>query len=344
MGVYLFLKMKRMTYIGGFGHWPQVAAELSGWHGVEAVGVAPAYEGEDLSAMQVHPALPEGLPVFSSAAEMLSEIRPDVAVVSTRPDYIAQTAVLAADHGCDVICEKPLGVTLEQAVLVYEAVRRNGVRLLPMLSMRTDPVFVKARELYASGAIGEAASIFTQKSYPFGERASWFGDRSKYGGTFPWVGIHSVDMIHFITGLRFRSVTARHANFSHSERPDCEDNCAAIFELSNGALASMTADLLRPTAAPTYGDDRIRIAGTKGVLEAVSNDGVVRVIDGKGERVVSADSGAVSFYGEFLADQVGGLPLVAEEDGFVLTEAMLSARDSADQNGVFVNIESRWGM
>lgn len=332
-----------MVYIGGFGHWPQVAAELSGRQGVETVGVAPAYEGEDVSAICSHSALPENLPVFSSAEVMLSEIRPDVAVVSTRPDHIAKTAILAAGHGCDVICEKPLGLTIREATAVYDALQRNGVRLLPMLSMRTDPVFQKARELYAAGVIGEAASIFTQKSYPFGERPEWFGDRAKYGGTFPWVGIHSVDMIHFITGLQFRSVTARHTNFAHAERPDCEDSCAAVFELSNGALAAMTADLMRPTAAPTYGDDRVRVAGTKGVLEAISNDGVVRIIDGDGERLVSADDDAGSFYGEILTDRKCDFSLVAEDDGFVLTEAMLSARDSADQNGAFVNIESRWG-
>lgn len=334
--------MKRIVYIGSFGHWPQVAQEFCGRDDVDVVGLAPAYDGEVMDALRNHPALQGNPPVFASASAMLSEAKPDIAVVSTRPDWIARTAILAANAGCDIICEKPLGLTVDETSAVYEAIQRNGVRLLPMLSMRTDAVFIKARELYVQGEIGEAVLMSARKSYPFGNRQEWFGERAKYGGTFPWVGIHATDMIHFITGLGFVSVTARHTNFAHPARPECEDSCAAVFELSNGAFATMTADFLRPSTAPTYGDDRIRIAGTTGVLEAVSNEGAVRLINDAGETVVRAESGSVAFYSEILSDSKAEFPLVAPADGFLLTEAVLSARDSADRNGMFVTIESRW--
>lgn len=70
----------------------------------------------------------------------------------------------------------------------------------------------------------------------------------------------------------------------------------------------------------------------------------MRVIDDSGESIVSVESEGVSFCGEILTDREGGFSLVAEEDGFVLTEGMLSARDSADQNGAFMEIQSRWAM
>jgi len=334
--------MKRVAYIGGFGHWPQVADEFRRREDVRTVGAAPAYEGEDLSVLYTHPALPRELPLFESAEGLLSVAKPDVVVVSTRPDHIARIAVLAAGARCDLICEKPLGLSLDETAAVHDAVKRNGVRLLPMLSMRTVPVFLKARELYAKGEIGEAALISTQKSYPFGRRSDWFGDRSRYGGTFPWVGIHAADMIHFITGLGFVSVTARHTNFSHVERPDCEDSCAAVFELSNGAFASVVSDLLRPLSASTYGDDRIRIAGTKGILEVIANERMVRLINEVGESVIDGDAELVPFYSEILNDREDGVSLVAPDDGFLLTDAVLCARDSADENGTFVQIKSRW--
>jgi predicted dehydrogenase len=276
------------------------------------------------------------LPIFDSADPLLQQTSPDVAVISTRPDHIADAIIQAVEVGCDIISEKPLGLSLDEVRSVREAVRENGVRLLPMLSMRTEPVFLKARELFRAEAIGEAVLINTRKSYRFGDRPEWFGDRKQYGGTFPWVGIHAVDMIHFITGLEFSSVFARHANSAHPQRPDCEDACAAIFELSNGAFATASVDLLRPESAPTHGDDWIRIAGTRGVLEASANAGIVKLTDGSGESVVRADSGPVSFYADFL--EKGRSPLVEAEDGFLLTEVALCARDSADQGGVPVQI------
>jgi predicted dehydrogenase len=334
------MKLKRVAYIGGFGHWPQVAREFQGRCDVENVGVAPAYEGESIEVFQDHPAFAEALPVYPSAEGLLTSAGPDLVVVSTRPDHIARNAVLAAEAGCDVICEKPIGLTSVETDAVYDAVQKNGVQLLPMLSMRFNPVMVKAREVYAAGAIGEAASISAQKSYPFGERQEWFGERAKYGGTLPWVGIHAADMIHFVTGLGFASVTARHTNFSHAERPDCEDSCTAIFELTNGAFASVTADLLRPSEAPTYGDDRIRIAGTRGVLEAVANDGTVRLINENGESILRAEPESVPFYSRVLGDSDKDFPAVGPGDGFLLTRAVLAARDSADRNGALIKIKS----
>jgi len=326
--------VKRVGYIGGFGHWPNVAAEFKGLATVQTVGAAPAFEGEDLSALLTHAAMPADLAVFGSIVELLGETQPDAVVVSTRPDHIARTAVRVAEAGCDLICEKPLGLTLLELKAVRDAVRSSGVRLLPMLSMRTDPVFMKARELYQAGAIGESVLINVRKSYRFAERPEWFGDRLKYGGTWPWVGIHAVDMIWFITGSGFVSVSARHRNAAHSTWRDCEDGCAGLFELNHGAFATVSVDLLRPEQAPTHGDDWIRIAGTEGVLEARSNEGTLRLINEGGEVAIPVDSGPIAFYAEILKEERSEFFEAIMDDGFLLTEAVLCARESADQNGL----------
>jgi predicted dehydrogenase len=134
--------------------------------------------------------------------------------------------------------------------------------------MRSRPVFRTARQVYASGAIGQAVLANGRKSYKWGTRPQWFGERSKYGGTIGWVGIHALDFINYITGLEFTSVAAMAANFAHSDRPDCEDNCALVLETSNGGHATISVDYFRPQSAPTHGDDWVRIVGTKGTIEA----------------------------------------------------------------------------
>ena len=40
-----------------------------------------------------------------------------------------------------------------------------------------------------------------------------------------------------------------------------------MLTMRNGGVASVTLDYLRPAAAPTHGDERLRIAGTRGVIE-----------------------------------------------------------------------------
>jgi predicted dehydrogenase len=151
---------------------------------------------------------------------------------------------------------------------VRKSVERNKINLTAMLTMRSDPQFVAARQVYDSGAIGEAVLVNARKSYKWGTRPDWFGDKDKYCGTIGWVGIHAFDYINYITGLNFAKVAAMQGNFAHGERPACEDNCAIVAELGNGGHATISVDYCRPEIAGTHGDDWIRIVGTKGVLEA----------------------------------------------------------------------------
>ncbi len=77
-------------------------------------------------------------------------------------------------------------------------------------------------------------------------------------------------------------------------------------------------------------------------MEVIANEGVVRLINEVGESVIAGDAELVPFYSEILNDREDGVSLVAPDDGFLLTDAVLCARDSADENGTFVQIKSRW--
>jgi hypothetical protein len=52
---------------------------------------------------------------------------------------------------------------------------------------------------------------------------------------------------------------------------------AAVYKLDNGGVATLHMDYLRPQTAPAHGDDRLRLAGTKGIAEYMADLGVVVV-------------------------------------------------------------------
>ncbi len=56
--------------------------------------------------------------------------KPDVVVVSTRPDHILRIAVLVAGARCDLVCEKPLGLSLDETAAVHDAVTRSLCRFI----------------------------------------------------------------------------------------------------------------------------------------------------------------------------------------------------------------------
>ena len=325
--------MKKIICIGGWGHWGEVVNALENYDGAKLCGVAPAYDGEDLAGICGHPPM-QNVPKFGTADELLGSVEADIAIVSSRPGYIAAAIIRAAEAGLDVIAEKPIGITLEENSAVAEAVRKNKVRLMAILSMRAFPVFQTARRLVREGAVGTPVLVNARKSYKYGDekaRPEWFGKRSVYGGTFPWIGIHALDMVRFTTGLGARQVAALQRNQTHKSRPDCEDTCCGIFELDGGAQATVSVDYFRPMSSGTHGDDWVRIVGTDGIIEARANENSVTLLkNGNCPLPVPLDK-AESLFIPFIEGREG---LTNSADALELSRACLYARQAADEHRV----------
>jgi predicted dehydrogenase len=337
--------MNKLTVvnIGGFGHTDAVFRDLAGMQEAELIGLAPAYPGEDISKfLKLEPAV--GKKVYDDYKQMLKELKPDVAIISTRLDLIPHLIIDAVDAGCHVIAEKPLALDLAMLEKVRRTVEGSKINLMAMLTMRSDPQFVAARQVYINKAIGEAVLVNARKSYKWGTRPDWFGDRGKYGGTIGWVGIHAFDYINFITDLGFTKIAAMQSNFAHSERPACEDNCALLAELANGGHATISVDYCRPEIAETHGDDWIRIVGTKGVLEASGSKKECSVISNdKGSFLYPLPNGKDKIFSRFLLNILGGKSnSEITQVSFMLTKVCLIACEAAQKNKV-VNIENSNG-
>jgi predicted dehydrogenase len=328
--------MLKVVSIGGFGHSVFVFDDMVGMQEAKLVGLAPAFEGENIDFFTSH-VLCQGVEHFEDYKQMLQDIKPDVAVISTRLDLIPEVIIEAANIGCNIIAEKPLALDKDNLEKVRQAVKQNNVKLTAMLSMRSEPEFVAAREVYQSGAVGEAVLVNGRKSYKYGSRPEWFGDKDKYGGTIGWVGIHAFDFINFVTGLGFSKVAAMQSNFSHPKRPACEDNCTIISELSNGGHCTVSVDLFRPSSARSHGDDWIRVVGTKGIIEARGSDNTCRVLvdTEKPESIELPQKSKI--FKEFLLSLSGDRNIETYQDeSFMLTEVCLCCDDAAQQ-GIVVD-------
>ncbi len=325
--------MKNIICIGGWGHWFEVFQTLETRNDCRICGIAPAYPDEDLSGICSHSLMAE-VPVFESPAELLRQTDAEIAIVSTQPGYIASGICCAAEAGLNIITEKPLGATLEENRAIAEAVAKNNARLMAIFSMRALPVFQTARRLVREGAIGRPILMNARKSYKYGDEAArpeWFGKREIYSGTFPWIGIHALDMIRFTTGLLPVQVAALQRNQAHLSRPDCEDTCCGIFELEGGAQATVSVDYFRPDSAATWGDDWVRIVGTEGVIEARASENTVTLLkNSETPQSIPLDD-PEPLFAPFLEGREG---LTGTDDALALTRACLIARQAADENRV----------
>lgn len=206
-------------------------------------------------------------PWFDSFDDLCKTVKPDVvsigAVYGKNGDWVAK----ALEHNLPVVSDKPIAATWQQLDRIRDLVEKTKLNVITEFDMRCRAEFRAAKEAVSSGKIGKVLLASAQKSYRFGSRPTWYADRTLYGGTLLWVASHGIDAIGYVSGLELTRVTGQHGNLSHPELGSFEDHISVLYQTKSGATALAHADFSRPIAAATHGDDRIRVAGSEGVVE-----------------------------------------------------------------------------
>jgi predicted dehydrogenase len=321
----------KLVVVGASGHTHLVLEDLPALPEVTFAACAPSYEGEDLSIYTR--TLGASLRVYDDWRAMLDQEEPNLVVACGRYDRNGPIAIEAARRGCHVFSEKPAAQDLETLDELRSTVRKAGVQYGIMLPMRYRPAFYTAQRLVKQGTIGEPYLITGQKSYRWGEsRPEWYADPAKYGNSITWIGIHAFDLARWVAGVEFSEVWGYHANLVHTERPGCQDVSTVLTRLENGGSATFNLDYLRPAAAPTHGDDRLRVAGSQGVLEIKDEGTRLEVITA--EQAVSEwplERVERSIFRDFVAAAEGrGEMLISAEEAYDVTAFAIRAAAAAD--------------
>lgn len=272
--------------------------------------------------------------VYETVEEMLKTEKPDIAVINTVMSENGRYAEMALMQGISVFCEKPVSTTLaglDRLERVYTEAKKKYPSLVfcGMFGIDYLPHFETAYRFIKEGGIGEVMLANAQKSYRMGKRAKFYSDREKYGGTIPWVAIHGIEWITRIAGLKPITATAFGNTACNAGNGTMEASTLCVFGCEKGKMASVSADVMRPAAAPTHDDDRLRVVGSEGILEV--RGGKVFVIDGNGERELNLVQSEAELFEEMVLEMCGkGKCRVSAEDSFFATRVALSARESQD--------------
>ena len=318
-------KMLRVAIVGASGHChyvKSVSPENAARMRVSAL-IADGADAERLAK-----SYPDAKR-YPSMGECLSCERIDIAGVTPEFSHIDGTAMTCVREHIPVFLEKPFALEWDDLVSLFELSKREHTPIYPMFDMRFSNAYFTARERVRTGAVGTPILIGAQKSYKLGERAAFYRERASYGGTIPWVAIHAVDFVRYVAGVNYASVTARHTTVGNAGHGALESAAVMQFTTDEGAFVTITADYLRPKDAPSHGDDRLRIAGTKGVLEIRGEK--LYCIDTAGEREIALQSPPREIFDDVIAMAEGKRDTTASAaDGFYATAIALRARESAD--------------
>ncbi|HKM53342.1 MAG TPA: Gfo/Idh/MocA family oxidoreductase, partial [Isosphaeraceae bacterium] len=239
----------------------------------------PAGPEETMGSFDHAPGLTVDTRRHDDPQKMLETERLDVVQVCGRGDRIPHWARICLERGLPVMAEKPLAMDVPTLEGLFQLARKRKLALVPMHTMRGDPALAAMRRAVRGGEIGEPPLSFSQKTYKWGkDRSDAYRSRKTFAGIAPWVGIHAFDWLHSIRGDVFTSVQGCEGATARPDYPACASQAAFVLSMKNGGAAAVTLDYLRPESARTHGDERLRIAGSHGVIQTALVDRKVTLI------------------------------------------------------------------
>lgn len=175
------------------------------------------------------------------------------AVFIASPNYLhASQTIQAAAAGKHILVEKPMALSPADGQAMIDACQRAGVKLGVGFHMRYHPAHQEARRLIAAGEVGEVVVVQAQfaggvasatrgrRATPRSPQRSWWAIPDEVGGGIMMgMGVHVVDLLHYLSG---DEVTEVHA-FTDAQPPEhpLETTAVALLRFRGGAFAFLSA-------------------------------------------------------------------------------------------------------
>ncbi len=211
--------------------------------------------------------------MMESEAKLPEGERMDFVSVVTPNHMHFPAAMEALKHGFHVVSDKPMTTTLAEAKALAAEVERSGLLFCLTHNYTGYPMVRQAKELVASGALGEIRKIVAE--YPQGwmadliessgqKQASWRSDPSRAGSSccIGDIGIHAWNLAEYISGVKVSELCAEFTSFVPGRA--LEDDSNVLLRFGNGARGVLYSSQI------SVGEENslhIRIYGSKGGLE-----------------------------------------------------------------------------
>ena len=223
--------------------------------------------------------LPENR-VYNSYHEMFEkemllpkEERMDFVTIVTPNKWHFEPAMMALERGINVVIDKPITFTLEEAKILQQKVEETGLTLALTHVYSGYPAVKEAKERIASGQLGKLRRIYVEYTQGWlskrielegGNNAGWRTDPKRTGkaGTMGDVGTHAWHLAEYITGLKVIEMCAELRTFVDGRPVD--DDGAAFLKFENDVAGVLMATQIATGEANNI---RVRAYGENGGLE-----------------------------------------------------------------------------
>ncbi len=199
---------------------------------------------------------------FVDMDEMMQKEKVDVVVVLTPSGLHAEHVVSLAKYGKDIMVEKPMALTLDDADGMITACAHNNCHLFVIKQNRFNVPVVKLREAHQDGRFGElvlgTVRVRWARHQSYYDQDDWRGTWAMDGGVLTNQASHHVDMLEWIMG-DVESVFAR--TTTALADIEVEDTAVVTLKFKSGALGIIEATT---ATRPRDLEGSISVLGEKG--------------------------------------------------------------------------------
>ena len=172
------------------------------------------------------------LKCVSDYRELVNDPEIDAVVIVTPDQVHLEMTVAFLRAGKDVLCEKPMALTLAECEEMMRVEKETGRKLMIGQVCRCTPAFIMAKELVDSGRIGELVFVESEYAHNYNHARGyndWRVVPERHG--FIGGGCHAVDLLRWIAG----DPTEVYAHSNHKILTDwpVDDTVIAIYKFPN---------------------------------------------------------------------------------------------------------------
>ena len=322
----------KFALLGHSGHLDYYEQMLQDLPDVAVVAVALAMPGESLDSFASAPGVTSGTNRYTEYEEMLDKESPDLVQICVPPQQVPEFAEICLKRGIAVMTEKPLAMDLATLSHLYAVASEAKVPLAALHGYRRMKWFEAVRDAVHAGLIGEPLGSFSQISYRWGaRRADHFRLRETFPGIVPFVGVHVIDWLVWSLGDVFTEVTGWETSAAHPDYPGCASQAGLLLRMRHGGVSTVVLDFLRPSNAPSHGDERMMISGTAGVVESIATEETAKLISEQAGVCNLEIPDTPNWYTAFVRSVQDG-SFAGVEEVFRMTEIAIKAQQAIDED------------
>ncbi|GAB3612017.1 Gfo/Idh/MocA family protein [Humibacter ginsengisoli] len=279
-----------------------------------------------------------GVPWFTDYRQMIADptLALDAVDICLPHHLHAEAIIAAANAGLNVLCEKPLCLTADEARRVNDVVKSNGVTLMCAHNQLFMPAVAKAKQLLEDGTIGTVYEVRTTDSFYNDFDPANMGWRAHAstsgGGELIDTGYHPSYLLLHLAGGKPVEATAM-LSTHRLKFMEGEDSAQVLIRFDNGVVGQMVTSWAYQPATST---ERFSAVGEFGALTSDGTTVSYRLRTGEEESFtfepVETIPAEIGHFADCLT--TGTRPPHTEDEGIQVLGMLLAAYESAREKTV----------